>query len=189
MRLRSRAHIPQRRRIFIGCEGESERSYVTFLGRLLQAGGKHVHLDVVPLNGGDPLSIVTRAGQEHRERLRRRDPYSLRAIFLDEDTRPQIPRRADQAIRLAEELDMHLIWQNPCHEALLLHHLGGFEQARPPTAALAMEALVRQWPEYRKGLAAARLAERLDELAVRRAASVEPELRAFLVLIWPELDL
>lgn len=49
-----------RRSIFIGCEGESERGYVAFLGRLAEQVGLAVHLDPVVLQpgGGDPLAIV-----------------------------------------------------------------------------------------------------------------------------------
>lgn len=58
---RRRPYRQQRAPIFIGCEGESERGYVAFLGRLVEEAGLAVHLDPVLLQpgGGDPLGLVT----------------------------------------------------------------------------------------------------------------------------------
>lgn len=51
---------PQRRRVFFGCEGESERSYGTLLNKLLDQIRPDVHLDVVLLQpgSGDHLALV-----------------------------------------------------------------------------------------------------------------------------------
>ena len=60
MRSRQRKIIQPRRRVFLGCEGESERGYGALLGQLLESQRHDVHLDVVLLQpgGGDPLSLV-----------------------------------------------------------------------------------------------------------------------------------
>jgi hypothetical protein len=42
-----------------------------------------------------------------------------------------------------------------------------------------MQQLLQQWPEYEKTMSATQLANRIDLKALRRAAKVEDELRAF----------
>jgi len=71
---RPRVLIPQRRRLFVGCEGESEQAYVALLARLSGEAGLAVHLDAVLLQpgGGDPLAIVERAAARAAEREGRR---------------------------------------------------------------------------------------------------------------------
>lgn len=70
-------------------------------------------------------------------------------------------------------------------EALLLRHFPETEHLRPATSDLALEALRSIWPDYRKGMAATELRDRLDAVAVARAAASEPALRAFLDFIDP----
>lgn len=177
------SRIPQRRRIFVGCEGESEGSYVALLGRLSEDRNCHVHLDRANLRGGDPLAIVEAAVREFRSRVRRRGPYAAQAVFLDADRRAIAPERAGLATDLATRFNITLIWQEPCHEAFLLRHLPDCERLRPPTAQAAMMELQRRWPDYEKAMPAVSLATRLSLDAVLRAAAVEASLRDFLIAI------
>ena len=89
MRRARRPFIPQCRRVFLGCEGESERGYGGLIGRLLEEQRRDVHLDVVLLKpgGGDPLALVERAVKYIRENEQKRNaPYVHRALLLDADT-------------------------------------------------------------------------------------------------------
>jgi hypothetical protein len=56
---------PQRRPIFLGCEGESERGYGRLIGRLCDETRRDLYLDVtlLRLGGGDPLALVEMARQ------------------------------------------------------------------------------------------------------------------------------
>lgn len=90
----------QRRRLFVGCEGESERGYVALLVRLIEEARLAVHQDAVLLQpgGGDPLAIVELAAARANERDRRRDDlYERRYVILDHDKVGQTPQR-DQRI-------------------------------------------------------------------------------------------
>jgi hypothetical protein len=182
---RPRRLVPQRRRVFLGCEGESEQSYGALLARLVEARHRQLFLDAVLLRpgGGDPLALVERAVREVQQRSDRRGGYVARAVLLDSDRRGAAPERDAQALALAARHALRLIWQEPCHEAFLLRHLEGHARARPPDARRALADLARHWPEYRKGLPAAGLASRVDEAGVLRAARVEAELAAFLAEI------
>jgi hypothetical protein len=183
---RPRRIIPQRRRLFVGCEGESEQGYAAFLGRLIEASALAVHLETVLLQpgGGDPLAIVERAAARADQiEARRGDPFERRFVFLDDDKLGQAPQRDQRIAAAANAANLHLIWQRPCHEALLLRHLDGCAQLRPPTTAVSAQQLGQRWPTYAKGMPAVRLAEKLDLAAVTRAAAVEPELAVVLQVI------
>jgi hypothetical protein len=180
---RRRPIIPQRRRIFLGCEGESERGYGALIGRLLETQRRDVHLHVVLLRpgGGDPLALIERARKLILEGERKSEsPYMHRAVLVDRDRLGQAPLRDAQIALIAEAARIRVIWQRPCHEALLLRHLEGCQQLQPPTSPQALATLRQHWPEYVKGMPALRLADRINDVAIRRALQVETELAGFL---------
>lgn len=179
-----RARIPLRRRFFLGCEGEIEQSY----GALLQIMADEslqlrVHLDLQLLGGGDPLAIVEAAVQKARERAQKRGRFVGRAVLLDSDRHGHAPERDNRIAPLAQAHGLLLIWQRPCHEALLLRHLPGCQTLRPSSSAAAEAALVRQWPEYQKPMPARRLPEKLGLSEIQAAAQFEDDLRGFLSLL------
>jgi len=182
MMRRRRLLIPQRRRIFLGCEGESERGYGALIGRLLESQRRDVHLHVVLLKpgGGDPLALIEQARKRILEGERKSEaPYVHRAVLIDDDRLGQAPLRDAQITPTAQAARIRVIWQTPCHEALLLRHLDGCQQLQPPTSPQALVELRQRWPEYVKGMPALRLADRIDDAAIRRALQVERELAEF----------
>jgi hypothetical protein len=172
--------IPQRKRIYLGCEGASEQSYGKRLGEIADAAGLHLFLDCDVLGGGDPLALVERAIRQIREKVSKRGAYAHRAILLDKDRQGQSPDRDRQILPLTNKHKLCLIWQEPCHEGFLLRHLEGQQNARPVTSDLAVKALKGVWAEYQKAMPAIHLASRIDLDAVRRASLVEAALAVFL---------
>lgn len=181
--MRHRPIIQPKKPVFLGCEGESEVAYGQVLNDLLRAAAFpiHLHVEVLAPGAGDPLARVQRALQRITERERRRVKFQLKAILLDSDQAALEPARVARARRLAVQHDIALIWQNPCHEALLLRHMPSCADRRPANSRAAQQMLRRSWPEYEKPMTRAQLAKRIDLDAIRQAAGVEPELRAFLV--------
>jgi hypothetical protein len=177
-----RAIIPQRTPVFLGCEGESEQAYGQVLNDLIREANRPVHLEVVNLNpgAGDPIARLRKAGQEIVRRRQRRSEFRLQVALMDSDQVEADGRRRQQAERCAQDLGIRIIWQEPCHEAMLLRHLDGFAQSRPPTSGAAGTLLKAAWPDYRKPMTRIQLARRIDLEAVKRAADVEPSLFAFL---------
>lgn len=178
-------HIPQRMPIFVGCEGQSEAAYVALLQELALANGAHVHIHIEALTpgAGDPLARVERA-IARLDRLRgRRTPFAHSFILLDSDQLQLNRDRADRARREAEQAGLSMIWQDPCHEALLLRHLEGRADRRPATAQLSIQTLQRDWPDYRKPMTRHELRQRLDLDAVRRAGANHPGLSALLAVL------
>jgi hypothetical protein len=179
---RHRPTIPRRTPIFLGCEGESEQAYGQFINELARAKGLHVHLEVVNLSpgAGDPLSRMRRAQQEIESRQRKRVEFVSRAVLLDSDQVANDQQRRELVDAAGRGAGIDIIWQTPCHEALLLRHFGGFEQRRPATSAEALQALRRVWPEYEKAMTRAQLARKLGIEDLLRASRSEPALLAFL---------
>lgn len=180
--MRRRPIIQRKKPVYLGCEGESEVAYGQVLNDLLRANALpvHLHVEVLAPGAGDPLARVKRAVQRIAEYERRRARFRLKAILMDSDQATRGPKRAADAKRLAAQHDIALIWQDPCHEALLLRHMPNCSNHRPPDCRVAQQALKRVWPEYEKPMARAQLAKRINLDAIRQVAGVEPELNAFL---------
>lgn len=181
--MRRRAFISQRRRIFLGCEGESERGYANFLGQhLRERYDLHIALntEVLQPGGGDPMALIQLAAQKIARSERNHGLLEVKAVLLDSDKLGVDPARDRQMRELARQQNVRLILQEPCHEAFLLRHLKGCAQHRPPTSAIALEALRREWPEYQKAMAARAIADRIGDAGIWQAYEVERELREFL---------
>jgi hypothetical protein len=178
-----RRKIPQRRRVFIGCEGESERSYVALLQKLLGQDARY-HLVAEVLNGGDPLAIIESADKAlRRDKISGRPPFIGKFVILDSDLRGQSVQRDQACLKLAARLSLRLIWQTPCHEAVLLRHLENCGNRKPPTSRESEEQLSAQWPGYIKNFGRDRLAERLDLAAFARVSRYETDLAVLLRLL------
>lgn len=177
--------IPQRRPIFIGCEGESEVAYAGLLQALVQEAKLPVVLAVSNLGrgAGDPFARVQFAVKRLYRLAQTRIAPKERSILLDGDQAADDPGRAEQARDLAARHAIRIIWQEPCFEALLLRHLPDCETLRPPDTPKALDLLKKRWPDYRKALPRDAIAKQIDLAAVLRAAEVEPDLRRLLSCI------
>uniref|UniRef100_UPI0039EE26BC RloB domain-containing protein n=1 Tax=Bordetella sputigena TaxID=1416810 RepID=UPI0039EE26BC len=175
--------IAQRKRVFVGCEGESERSYVALLQKLLgQGAGYHLWAEV--LNGGDPLAIVESAHKAlRRDMVSGRAPFIGRFVILDDDLRGRNAQRDRLCVELAETLGLTLIWQVPCHEAILLRHLERCEHRRPPTSRESEDQLRAEWPGYVKNFGSDRLMQRINMQAIQRVSRHETGLAALFRMI------
>lgn len=175
-----RSYIPQRKPIFIGCEGESEQGYAGYLQDLIHEAGLHVHLNIEVLKAGDPLARLELAVRKLEQLRKTRGNFADRFVFLDTDQLALSVDRAHRARQLATQHGIRVIWQNPCFEAVLLRHFIGRATHRPPTNQLAKNALLQEWPQYLKPMSRAELAMKLSLDAVTRAAGVEDDLTALL---------
>ncbi|POR46731.1 RloB-like protein [Paraburkholderia eburnea] len=175
--------IAIRHRVFIGCEGESERSYVALLQQLMGLRTRH-HLIPELLNGGDHLANIESAKKALRKHNEQgRGKFVAKYVLLDSDQRGRNAQHDAECDRLARENDFRLIWQDPCHEALLLRHLDRCSNRRPPTTPVSEQQLVAEWPEYQKNFGRDNLGTRIDINALERVRRVEPVLGELLVLV------
>lgn len=182
MKRRRPSFIPQRRPVYIGCEGASEASYAGVLQDMCLNANLAVHLVIEELGpgAGDPLARIEMAVRRLAHLRRTRIAPAERFALLDADQAARDPQRAERARRVASDSNITIIWQDPCFEAVLLRHLEGRTTRRPPDTPEASRALLRAWPDYQKPMLRAELARRIDRTSVLRAAGVEPELEVLL---------
>lgn len=175
-------HRPQRRPVYIGCEGASESGYAALLQDFLNDGGLAVHLTIDELSpgAGDPLARVELAVNRIAMLVKKRTKPSAAFLFLDTDQIALDRDRAERARRIAAANNITIVWQDPCFEAVLLRHLPNRATHRPPDTPTAGNAIAREWPDYKKGLPRAELAKRITLGSVLQAAGVEPDLAALL---------
>ena len=179
--MKRRAGVRNRRkRVFVGCEGESERSYVGFLGGIAEERGLSIHFDTQICSGGDHLAVVETAVDRLRRRAQQHGQFWKRAIFLDSDRRGEHLERTTEADRIIAQHNLLPIWSDPCLEALLLRHFPGCERLRPPTSGQAHQELSRRWPDYKKPMTRLALRAKFEMADVQRAAGTSPDLLKFL---------
>ena len=137
--MQRRQRVRRRKRLFVGCEGESEQGYVSLLQRFADERGNAVQVDgKVITHAGDPLAKIKRAIQIAAHNQRGSKPaYSSRFIMLDTDLMGQNRPRDAEIPDLAAQHKFILLKQNCCFEAFLLRHIAGHYDDEPPTAALA----------------------------------------------------
>jgi hypothetical protein len=171
---------PQRVRIFVGCEGDSEQSYSKFLYGLVNDNGGGFHLDAHILKGGDPLACVKNALSKIERETMRRGQYSKKFVFLDSDLVETRPENSAEAIRIAAENGLVLIWQKPDHEGLLALHFTQLGHVRPNSKDEIEKVLRQHWPTYKKAANARDYAKILTVQNVRCAAAHDPDFEAFI---------
>ena len=169
-----------RKRVFVGCEGESERGYAGFLWEIAEALGLALHFDTQICPGGDHLAIVQRAVHTMERRTQQHGPFWKKAIFLDGDRRGEKAVRTRQTDRIIAQSGLLPIWSKPCLEALILRHFPECEHLNPPTSSLAYQELLHHWPGYGKPPSRSELRAKFDFDHVQRAAGTNPDLLRFL---------
>ena len=167
--------IRRRRRIFVGCEGVSERGYIVLLQQFADREGCAVHIEAKILTGaGDPLALAQRASAEisiGEQQPKQR--YATRFLMFDTDRVGQNPDRDKEFRRLVNRNRLIPVRQQVCFESLLLRHFDGHSNDRPATSSDSLRQLRKVWPEYRKGMLAADLAKQIGLGDVERAAKSE----------------
>ena len=169
-----------RKRVFVACEGESERGYAGFLWELAEASGLSLHFDLQLCRGGDHLAVVQETVAATERRTQQHGRFWKKTIFLDSDKRHENAERTRQADRMIAQSGLLPIWSTPCLEALILRHFPGREHAEPPTSDLALQELRRHWKEYEKPISRQALRAKFDMAHVQRAAGTNSGLLEFL---------
>jgi hypothetical protein len=175
----ARIRLPQRERIFIGCEGASERSFVRWLQSEADKLGKIILFDPMIAGGGDPLAILIESIKHLKIREKSRGPYDARSVILDSDKIGISPSRDVQIAPLAERNGIKVLYQEYDHEAVLLRHFAGRETHRPPAGGVSTTRLRTCWPEYEKPADAMEISRRLSLADFLRFLSVEEDFRDF----------
>lgn len=175
--------IRRRTRIFVGAEGESERSFAAWLQGLCDGEGRHLHLDIGVAGAGSSARIVETCAGRCRERSRKHGPYRTGLVLLDCDRLEDRQQNEADPRPIADGAGIELVFLKPTLEGVLVRLHKGSQTRRPATAKGAERALKKLWPEYRKPAPAAALRERFDLDRLRRAAGHDADLRRLAELL------
>ena len=171
--------VAKRRRIFVGVEGESERSFVAWLQRLCDTKARRLYLDIFVAGGGDCKEIASRSVGECRRRNAALTPYSARIVLLDSDRLKDDVRNDRDPAPVAEKEEIDLVFLNPNLEGLLLR-LCPKQETRRPTSKNAIKGLKRYWSDYAKPPSADDLSDRFNDGDLRRVAKHDEGIRKLL---------
>ncbi len=177
----SRRLVPQKKPIFIGTEGESDRAFAQLLQRWCDQEHLRIYLKIKPASGGDSVTIVEDIGRW----LAKNDSgknYQARLVLLDRDRIEQDLRAGRDAQAAATRLKLELVFQDPNLEGLLLRLHPGRER-RNIAAHRAISELQKVWPTYKKPPTADLLQQRFTLNDVRRAAVHDQHLQKLLEVI------
>lgn len=176
-----RRAIPRRRRIFVGAEGESERSLAKWLSRLCDEADLHVHLDVRVCGGGDGFRIVEYSVEQYRQR-RDYGTYSAGLVLLDADRVEEDRMHGRDPSMALDGENLLLVYLQPNLEGLLYRLHRGCER-REVSAPEANRLLRTVWPEYVKPTSTEALDGRFGLSELRRASRFDDHLRKALELL------
>jgi hypothetical protein len=176
--MRKKGQRPQRRRVFVGCEGQCEKSYSAFISDELETQRQDRYLDAVSMNGSDPLSIVEKSIECIKRAEKAYGSYFLKMVLLDSDKLGACEERDVQIVVLAKSHGLLLVWQSPCFEGLLFSHFDE-KHPRPATSKAAILELRKHWGTYKKPPSRYDLARHIGRIEIERARRVEPDLDGF----------
>ncbi len=182
MKRRSPA-IERKKRIFLGCEGESEQGYGAFLQRLADDEDLPIHLVIRNLQpAGNPMLLAKNAIRLS-EKENRKAELAGKAIMFDTDHSFELEKHGCNEVRkILSRGGFMTILQYPDHEGLLLRHFAGHEHDNPPKGS-SMDKLKTLWPNYHKNMPAAALKRDLSLENVIRAAKVTEGLKLLLAMM------
>lgn len=121
-----------RKRVFVGCEGDSERSYCRWLQRRADEIGLVIHFDAYVIGGGDPLAVVQGSASKLNERNKLHGAYAKAGVIFDTDKLGITPSRDAKIQRVCKRNGLFQLRQIYEHEALLLRHFVDCENLKPP---------------------------------------------------------
>lgn len=131
--------IPQRKRIYIGCEGRAEVEYARWLQDLVNESHKQFHLSTKDLHGGgNPIHMLEIALKD-RARQQALSRFHASALLLDADTCSGASEIVADANRRAKKHGFIIVWQCPCGEGFLLRHVRGLRAAAEQSAREARD--------------------------------------------------
>jgi len=173
--------IQKRARFFVAVEGESEQSFLAWLGVLAQKE-LYIHLEGALLGGGGFKSMLAKAVQQHARRCKIAGAYKARFLIVDADRAQQGDWSIEKLKREAEKHKFAVCVQSPNHEGLLLRMMPGMER-EIPEAALSETKLKMRWPNYQKPMNAHALGRQFSLDDLLRVARMDTDLGHFLKTI------
>ncbi len=168
---RRKIEQPRQKPVILFGEGKSELGYARWLNRLARSNKMPVFILSDQLLGGDPLTLVKKVLEKLQEQRRRGRIYKMVGVMMDGDRFGEDRQKDQEALRIIENKNFHLIRQQPDHEGFLLRHFQQSKHLTPVDARQSMRELRKVWEDYDKGLNALQYEKMLslDHLSCARA--------------------
>lgn len=164
---------PQATPVFFGCEGLQESTFVSWIALRARNRGIPLAIRNEPLGkAGSPRVKVELAASRMAKREEAGVPFVHRFALIDLDVIKYDLAEIAAVEAIAARAGLVIIWQDPCHQAVLLRAMGF--NGRIQDTNHANQLMDIHWPGYEKGLAARHLDARLgpDNEPFRRLAGV-----------------
>ena len=111
--------IKNRRRIFVGVEGKSEKSFVAWIQNLCDEAELRVHLDIWVAGGGDTKNILNLSIKRMNRLKRDKGDFDAALILIDHDHLENDLAADQELVALIKSKDIEMIWQKPNLEGVL----------------------------------------------------------------------
>ena len=168
--------IKNRRRIFVGVEGKSEKSFVAWIQNLCDEAELRVHLDIWVAGGGDTKNILNLSIKRMNRLKEDKGNFDAALILIDHD-RLENDLATDQDLAaLIKSKDIEIIWQKPNLEGVLFRLHEGNEN-RIVTATDAKGKLIKLWPDYSKKVTVVDIEKRFSVHDLKRAPKFDKQLQ------------
>ncbi len=159
----------KRKRIFLGCEGESERSYGALIQSFAEEENLNIHIERCVLSGGDPKKLVYKTiNVLKNKKPKLNNDYIAKFVLMDTDRFES--NTEFEITELAENHNITLLKQKICFESVLIRHFEPHLDDKPSSSSDALQKLKKIWPEYEKGLSADELNKRIAFKNIKYAA-------------------
>lgn len=131
--------IKQRKRYFFAVEGESEQSFIKWIGRLADERGLHVDLETRVIGGGGFSRLVSEDDRMKTVAARHGTPFKRTFMVVDSD-RAETGDWSTERVRAAgREAGLFVCFQRPNLEGVILR---SFHAWLPPRAHFPSESLI-----------------------------------------------
>lgn len=166
----------------MGCEGESERAFSSWLQVLCDKNKSNVKLQVLVAGGGDGVSIVeTCLRKWKRSKISNKVPIR-RIVILDSDRLKDDQRKGRNPVPIARKNDIQLIFLKPNLEGMLVRLHPNMGSRRPTTKDVQKE-LKKLWPNYKKPPTRSHLQDRFGLDDLQRVAKYDKDIQILLKIV------
>lgn len=174
--------IPQRKRYFFAVEGESEQSFIRWIGRLAEERGLHIHLETEVIGGGGFSSLVSEAQRLKAAAARKGTPFKDAFVVVDSDRSDTGDWPTEKVRFFSQQSGLTVCFQHPNHEGVLIRMIEGNEASN--FSAASIEHQIRTvLPKYQKGQNAEKIARQYSADDLIRMAKHDEDWKKLLVSI------
>ena len=180
--MHNKRKFKRRKRIFVGAEGQSEMTLISWLQQICDDADLALHLVKYDAHGGDGLAIVEDCKKKIKNSYKNQEDFAHRIILLDSDRLKIDIDHGRNPTKLAKEENFNLIYLKPNIEGFYICLHKGNER-KIPVAKTTEDELKKIWPKYKKNTPSADLIRKFTVEDIRRVAKVDKYIKNLLLIL------